>query len=39
VISVGDVKVEGIWKWVLLIPWPTFLFMISAEAGGPTFGF
>lgn len=39
VISAGDVRVEGTWKWMLLIPWPTFLFIMSAEAGGATFGF
>jgi hypothetical protein len=38
VISLGDVKVEGVWSWSLLIPWPTFLFLMSAEAGGGTLG-
>jgi hypothetical protein len=38
VISLGDVEVQGVWKWILLIPWPTFIFLMSAEAGGGTLG-
>ena len=38
VVSVGDVKVEGIWVWFLLIPWPTFPLIMAAEAGGGTIG-
>jgi hypothetical protein len=34
VIELGNVKVEGIWQWILLIPWPTSIFLMSAEAGG-----
>jgi hypothetical protein len=39
VISVGNVQVGGAWTWIFLIPWPTFLFLMSAEAGGGTPGF
>jgi hypothetical protein len=34
VILVGDVKVQGVWNWILLIPWPTSVLLTSAEAGG-----
>lgn len=34
VILLGNVKVEGVWEWILLIPWPTSVFLMSAEAGG-----
>jgi hypothetical protein len=34
VISLGDVKVQGAWDWVLLIPWPTSILLMSAEGGG-----
>jgi len=38
VISLGNVRVEGAWNWILLIPWPTFVLMMSAEAGGGALG-
>jgi hypothetical protein len=38
VISLGDVKVQGVWNWILLIPWPTSILLMSAEAGGGTLG-
>lgn len=38
VIFLGDVKVQGIWDWILLIPWPTFVLLMSAEAGGGVVG-
>jgi hypothetical protein len=31
VIVVGDVRVQGSW---ILVPWPTFPLIMSAEAGG-----
>jgi hypothetical protein len=34
VISVGEVKVQGLWDWILLIPWPTSVLLMSAEGGG-----
>jgi hypothetical protein len=34
VISLGDVKVQGVWNWILLIPWPTSIFLMYAEGGG-----
>ena len=34
VVLLGDVKVQGHWTWILLIPWPTFVLVMSAEAGG-----
>jgi hypothetical protein len=34
VISLGDVKVEGAWNLILLIPWPTSIFLMSAEGSG-----
>lgn len=39
VIYIGKVEVGGTWTWLLLIPWPTFLFMMSAEADPGGFGF
>jgi hypothetical protein len=36
VILLGDVKVQG--TWMLLIPWPTFVLSMSAEAGGGSTG-
>jgi hypothetical protein len=38
VISIGDVKIEGIWVWILLIPWPSFPLLMAADAGGGGFG-
>jgi len=37
-ISMGDVRVGGSFAWILLIPWPTFPLMMSAEAGGGAAG-
>jgi hypothetical protein len=34
VIVVGDLRIQGWWIWMLLVPWPTFALMMSAEAGG-----
>jgi hypothetical protein len=34
VIVVGDLRIQGSWIWMLLVPWPTFALMMSAEAGG-----
>jgi hypothetical protein len=34
VILLEDVKVQGVWDWILLIPWPTSVLLMSAEAGG-----
>ena len=34
VLLIGDVRVQRTWTWVLLVPWPTFLLTMSAEAGG-----
>jgi hypothetical protein len=31
VVFVGDVKVEGGWKWILLIPWPASVLLMSAD--------
>jgi hypothetical protein len=38
VIVVGDLRIQGWWIWMLLVPWPTFALMMSAEAGGGTTG-
>jgi hypothetical protein len=38
VMEVGDVRIQGSWTWILLVPWPTFAFIMSAEAGGGTAG-
>jgi hypothetical protein len=38
VISLGDVKIQGVWNWVLFVPWPTWIFLMSAEGGGGTLG-
>ena len=38
VILVGDVRIQGSWVWILLVPWPTFVLIMSAEAGGGTAG-
>ena len=38
IISIGSVRVGGPFVWVVLIPWPTFPLMMSAEAGGGTGG-
>jgi hypothetical protein len=34
VIFLGDVKVQGAWDWILLIPWPTSILLMLAEGGG-----
>ncbi len=34
VIVAGDVRIGGSWTWILLVPWPTFPLIMSAEAGG-----
>lgn len=34
VILIGHVRVGGSFTWMLLIPWPTFPLLMSAEAGG-----
>ena len=33
-ILIGHVRVGGSFAWMLLIPWPTFPFIMGAEAGG-----
>jgi hypothetical protein len=38
VITVGHVEVGGNWAWAVIIPWPSFPFIMSAEAGGGAFG-
>jgi hypothetical protein len=40
IISVGDIKVVGFIGWgkIFLLLWPTFGFMMSAEAGGGALG-
>jgi hypothetical protein len=38
VIALGHVKVGGKWVWAIIIPWPSFPFIMSAEAGGGAFG-
>jgi hypothetical protein len=38
VIVVGDLRIQGWWIWMLLVPWPTFALMMSGEAGGGTTG-
>jgi hypothetical protein len=38
VLLIGDVKVQGMWIWILLVPWPTFSFTMAAEAGGGVAG-
>jgi hypothetical protein len=38
VIFLGHVKVQGVWDWILLIPWPTSVLLMSAEAGGGAVG-
>jgi hypothetical protein len=38
VITLGHVEVEGRWAWVIIVPWPSFPFIMSAEAGGGAFG-
>jgi hypothetical protein len=35
-IVIGDVTIQGPWTWILLVPWPTFPLIMSAEAGGGT---
>jgi hypothetical protein len=37
-IVVGDVLIQGSWIWILLVPWPTFPLIMSAEGGGGTGG-
>ena len=34
IVFVGDVRIRGSWIWILLVPWPTFALIMSAEAGG-----
>jgi hypothetical protein len=34
VILIGDLKLGGVWAWILLVPWPTIVLLMSAEAGG-----
>ena len=34
VILVGHMRVGGDFTWMLLVPWPTFPLLMSAEAGG-----
>jgi hypothetical protein len=34
VIFVGDIKIQGVWDWILLVPWPTAALLMSAEGGG-----
>ena len=34
IISIGQLRVGGSFTWILLIPWPTFPLIMSAEAGG-----
>lgn len=38
VISIGQLEVRGSFTWMLLIPWPTFPLIMSAEAGGGAAG-
>jgi hypothetical protein len=38
IISIGQLRVGGSFTWILLIPWPTFPLMMSAEAGGGAAG-
>ena len=38
VITLGHVEVGGKWVWAIIIPWPSFPFIMSAEAGGGAFG-
>ena len=37
-LSVGKINFEGAWEWIVLVPWPTFPLIMSAEADGTTFG-
>jgi len=37
IIFISGLRVEGALVWMLLIPWPTFPLMMSAEAGGGEF--
>ena len=32
VILIGDLKLGGVWAWMLLVPWPTVVLLMSAEA-------
>jgi hypothetical protein len=34
VLSVGHIMVGGRFTWLVVIPWPTFVLMMGAEAGG-----
>ena len=38
VILIGHVRVGGSLAWILMIPWPTFPLIMSAEAGGGAAG-
>jgi hypothetical protein len=38
VITLGHIEVGGKWVWAIIIPWPSFPFIMSAEAGGGMFG-
>ncbi len=38
VILIGHVRVGGSFTWMLLVPWPTFPLLMSAEAGGGVSG-
>ena len=38
VLLIGDVIVGGSLAWTILIPWPTFLLVMSAEAGNGASG-
>jgi hypothetical protein len=38
VITLGHVEVGGNWVWAIIILWPSFPFIMSAEAGGGAFG-
>src|ERR1700737_946079 len=37
VITLGHVEVGGKWVWAIIIPWPSFPCIMSAEAGGGAF--
>ncbi len=32
-------RLEGTWAWIVLMLWPTSVFLMSAEAGGGVLGF
>jgi bacteriorhodopsin len=38
VLLIGDVRVQGMWIWMVLVPWPTFSLTMAAEAGGGVAG-